>query len=217
MTTIQACGGTAQTLLRDGFVYKVRTKIERPGPYEMRIAVRNTGLGDHTSIAGQSLISRSVTTPTAVKIGSATEFVDVPDVNKKEFALSGILMEKDGATVPEGMRTGKEANTFEMSYRAPVDGDPAIRQFHAGETIAYKSRLFAADAVQPTAELQILSETTPVHSEPALLRGGELAGTFRIDPETAPGRYFLGITAEDAPGKKNGRATTQWIDFEVVK
>jgi hypothetical protein len=137
--------------------------------------------------------------------------------SKKPFALSGNLLAKDGAAVPAGIRTGTEGKAFEMSYRAPVDGDPAIRQFHAGETIAYKSRMFVADTVQPTAELQILSETTPVHSEPAVVRGEEIAGSYRIDPETAPGRYFLGITAIDAPGKKNGRAVTQWIDFEVVK
>jgi hypothetical protein len=65
--------------------------------------------------------------------------------------------------------------------------------------------------------LQVLSESTPVHSEPAAFRGPDIAGTFHIDPETPPGRYFLGITAEDEPGTKHGRATTQWIDFEVVK
>lgn len=79
------------------------------------------------------------------------------------------------------------------------------------------SGAFAANRVQPTAELQILNEDKPVHSEPVAFRRDEVSGTYRIDQETAPGRYFMGITAEDAPGKKNGRATTQWIDFEVVK
>ncbi len=117
----------------------------RIGPYEMRIAVRNTALGDQNSIAGQAPTSRETSAPQAVKIGSATEFVEVPDLKKKPFALSGILLQKDGAAVPDGIRTGAEGKTFEMSYRPPVEGDPAIRQFHAGENIAYKPRLFAAD------------------------------------------------------------------------
>jgi len=217
MTTIEACGATAQTLLREGFVYKVRSKIDHPGPYEMRIAVRNTVQGDQTSVGAKTLIARSGVTPAVVKIGSATEFVEVPDLRKNEFALSGIKLKTEGASIPKAIHTGTEGHTFEMAYRAPVAGDPAVRQFHAGETIAYESTLFVRDNVRPTAELQVLSESTPVHSEPAAFRGPDIAGTYHIDPETPPGRYFLGITPEDEPGTKHGRAATQWIDFEVVK
>ena len=148
MTTIEACGATAQTLLREGFVYKVRSKIDHPGPYEMRIAVRNTVQGDQTSVGAKTLIARSGVTPAVVKIGSATEFVEVPDLRKNEFALSGIKLKTEGASIPKAIHTGTEGHTFEMAYRAPVAGDPAVRQFHAGETIAYESTLFAWDNVR---------------------------------------------------------------------
>jgi hypothetical protein len=119
--------------------------------------------------------------------------------------------------IPEAIRTGTEGPAFEMAYRVPVARDPAVRQFHAGDTIAYESRLFAADQVQPNVMVQILGEGRPVHSEPIALQGAEIRGTYHMDPDTPPGRYLLGLTAEEQPGKKNARTSSQWIDFEVVK
>ena len=217
MTHLEVCGQTARTLLRDGFVYLVRSKIDRPGPYEMRVAVRNTEPGDSNSLGPKTLIVRASMTPPEVKVGSATGFVEVPDLRKKPFALSGVTMALNGAKIPDAIRTGTEGPAFDMAYRVPVLGDPAVRQFHAGDTITYESRLFAAADVEPAVTVQMVGEARPVHSEPIALEGAEIRGTYHIDPDTPPGRYLLGLTAAERPDKKNTRTSSQWIDFEVVK
>jgi len=217
MTHLEVCGQTAQTLLRDGFVYLTRSKINRPGPYEMRVAVRNTDPADKSSLGPKTLIQRTSMTPRVVKVGSATGFVEVPDLRKKPFALSGIALALNGTKMPDAIRTGTEGPAFEMAYRVPVAGDPAVRQFHAGDTITYESRLFAAADVEPVVSVQIVGEARPVHSEPIALEGAEIRGTYHIDADTPPGSYLLGLTAEEQPGKKSTRTSTQWIDFEVVK
>jgi hypothetical protein len=167
----------------------------------MRIAIRNTGADQRA----------------ADEVGSATEFVEVPDRRKNIFVLSGIQLKLDGAQIPDGIGTGTEGKTFEMSYRAPVMGDPAVRQFHAGDSMAYGTQLFAGRDVRWSATLQTVSEGKPVESEAIELRGQEISGVYHINSDAAPGHYFLGIKAEELHGKKVGRTTNQWIDFEVVR
>ena len=217
MTKIEVCGRTAQTILRDGFVYLIRSKIDRPGPYEMRAAVRSTAPGDKPSIGPKTLISRTGTTPPVVKVGSATEFVDVPDFKKNPFALSGIVLALSGAEIPAGIRTGTEGPVFEMSYRAPVAGDPAVREFHAGDTIAYESHLFAGKDVPPSAVVEVLTDGRLLLSESQAFQGTLLRGMYRIEADASPGRYLLSVTADEHPGKKSGRMARQWIDFQVVR
>jgi len=118
----------------------------------------------------------------------------VPDLKKKPFALAGIMLDQEGVTIPKGIRTGTDGQTFETSYRAPVAGDPAVRP---GETIAYGSTLFSSKDDLLTGEVQVLRDAMPVHSEPLVSNGPAIHGTYHIE--------------------KNGRAATQWIDFEVVK
>ncbi|HUI63341.1 MAG TPA: hypothetical protein VL126_00750 [Bacteroidota bacterium] len=77
--------------------------------------------------------------------------------------------------------------------------------------------MFAVADLAPAVTVQIVGEARPVHSEPITLEGAQIHRTYHIDPDTPPGRYLLGLTAEEQPGKKNTRTSTQWIDFEVVK
>jgi len=69
-----------------------------------------------------------------VHIGSASEFVNVPDP-RAGAALSGIALRLEGAPQPP-----------EESWRMPVAGDPAIRDFHAGDVISYQASVIRAPA-----------------------------------------------------------------------
>ena len=64
----------AQEALRDGIAYTLRIPIPRAGPYQVRFAVRDRASG---------------------KVGTAGEFVELPDVAHGVFALSGIVMRRD--------------------------------------------------------------------------------------------------------------------------
>ena len=62
--------------LQTGFVYNLRMPVKRPGPYELRIALRDVG---------------------ADRIGSASQFIDVPDLGKRQLTLSSLFMQGRGA------------------------------------------------------------------------------------------------------------------------
>ena len=58
--------------LSAGLVYQVQVPLKVPGPYQLRIALRD--------VAGD-------------RIGSASRFINVPDVKKRKLTLSGLLIE----------------------------------------------------------------------------------------------------------------------------
>ena len=90
--------------LADGFLLTLDMPAKKPGPYDVRVAVRDKASN---------------------KIGTAGEFVVVPELKKEHMALSGILLEtpapKGGAAQPA----------------ADLRGGTALRIFHPGDTLTY--------------------------------------------------------------------------------
>ena len=56
--------------LRDGLVYYVTVPIKKPGAYQLRISLRDSS---------------------TERIGSASQFVEVPDLKKNRLAVSGLV------------------------------------------------------------------------------------------------------------------------------
>jgi hypothetical protein len=65
--------------LREGILVDFDTYIKKPGAYQMRVAVRDL---------------------TTSRIGSASEFVSIPNLDNKQLALSGILMTQESGVSP---------------------------------------------------------------------------------------------------------------------
>lgn len=95
-----------------GFVYKVTHKLERPGAYQVRVAVRDATTG---------------------QVDSASQFVELPDWRQKRLAVSGVLLTADG-----GGNTASVLRQFgpktKMSY--------SIEVYNAGPETAILSRLY---------------------------------------------------------------------------
>lgn len=186
--------------LAHGLVYRIRVPIKRPGPYQLRIALRDVG-GD--------------------KIGSASHFIDVPDLKKKRLTLSGLVVEGSkrrselgadntvdagdpGATVAmRTFRQGTEATYFSEIYNAQRgrDGQPQVES---------STRLYR-DGVEV-----FKSEPRAVHPLQDPKRPPIAAGLLQFGPGMTPGSYLLELTVVDKLAKKNNRAT-QTIDFEVIR
>src|SRR2546430_7684778 len=69
--SIRAKGKTYDRIVNDGFTYNIIVPIKKPGAYQLRTALRDES---------------------SERIGSATQFIEVPDVKKNRLTLSGILM-----------------------------------------------------------------------------------------------------------------------------
>jgi len=209
LATIETCGSAAQKVLRDGFVFVAREKIT-PGLYVMHVVVRNVPPGEGAALAG---LQRRVnnTDPNAthppVHIGSASEFVNVTDL-RAGAALSGIALRLESAPQP----------LDNSSWRLPVAGDPAIRDFHPGDLISYQASVFHAPTRDwsRAAELEILFEGKRVGIEHIQADGDSFHGSYRIDPNAPAGQYLLGIAMAGKTGKGKGSVAEEWINFQVV-
>jgi hypothetical protein len=185
-----------QTALKNGFLYTLHLPVKKPGPYDVRVAVRDKA---------------------TAKIGTATQFVQVPELQPGRMALSSILLEpKTSGTAPgEG---------------APdLRGSIALRIFHPGDTLTYGYQILNpkldADQKQPKVVAQVrlyrdgkeffVGKPAPVDagSDVQRLSAG---GDIKIGPEMPPGEYMLETSVTDLLAGKNPSAVTQFVDFRVA-
>lgn len=186
-------GAKAVEAARRGGVVLTLDIAAKPGAYQIRSAARDVASG---------------------LAGSAFQFVEVPDVSKGRFAVSGILMSG----------TDSEAN------EAPDPrSTPAVRRFAAGERVAYAFAVYNASgqrkAGAPGLEVQVglVRDGVAVASAPGPVvptvpaEGAvPVAGALRLAPQLAPGTYTLLVLVRDPLREKDEQDAVQQIDFEVT-
>jgi VWFA-related protein len=153
---------------------------------------------------------------TSDRIGSATSFVEIPNVNEGGLVLSGVSL----------------SGALPVADKAPPDPqtDPAVRIFRPGETCFYRFTVFnslvGADkhsAVQVQSRI-FAGGRLLMDGKPELLSFGEsregslrqVVGPLKLDPLMAPGDYVLQVIVRDQlapPGQP--RTATQFTDFQV--
>jgi VWFA-related protein len=182
--------------IQSGFVYNMRVPVKRPGPYQLRIALRDA---------------------TSDRIGSASHFIDVPDVKKKGLTLSGLLIEGAQSSNPT------EGTLEDIDPNATV----AVRRFRQGTRAhyfcsVYNARRAATGHPQIESEVRLFREGVlvfrsgphPIHQTPGS-PDDAASGVLQLGTDTPPGSYVLELTVTDRLAKKQNRAT-QTIDFEVI-
>jgi VWFA-related protein len=188
-----------QQALERGFVYMVRVPVKRPGAYQLRIALRDAKGG---------------------KIGSASSFVEVPDVSNGRLTLSGLLI--------QGLPRSTGAANAAVQEIDPNE-TVAMRNFRQGTMASYvcyvyNARHGRAGQPQVESEIRLYRESVEVfRTEPRAVpfssaAPGELmaAGVLQLGSATPPGSYLLEIIVTDKLAKKGARAT-QTVDFEIVE
>ncbi|HEY0080068.1 MAG TPA: VWA domain-containing protein [Pyrinomonadaceae bacterium] len=223
--TIRARGETYTDVLKNGLVYNFDVPIKKPGAYQLRIAVRDTD---------------------SERIGSASQFIEVPDVNKKRLTLSGIVLtgiKGDSAADSKATQPGADARSS-ASAAASVDArlgegsevdpqmHPAVRQFRRGAVLDYFYYIYnakldrAGGRPQLQTQVRLFREGQPVYTgTPTPLDltrqpdARQLVGGSRIHlgGHLQPGEYLLQVIVADLLAGEKRRTATQWIDFEIVK
>jgi VWFA-related protein len=181
----------ADEALRDGLAYNLRIPVRRGGSYQVRFAVRDQQSG---------------------ALGSAGEFVQVPDIAAGEFALSGIVLRRDDGTV------------FGADDRLALTAAQALRAYPPGARLSYAYEIYnAAQTVQAT--MSIWRGTNQVFAAPpdtlTVPPGGgsrfASAGGVKLGEGLSPGSYLLQVvaTTPDPTRRNRNRVAVQRIDFEV--
>lgn len=189
-----------EKLLTAGLVYAAHLPIKKAGGYQLRVVMRDSG---------------------SERLGSAMQYIDVPDVKKNRLTLSGIVM---GATLPQA----SDGDSSVDMDRTQIEGLPAVRIFKSGAVISYAYKILNANLdadKKPLLNTQIrffrdgqmvyASRGAPVVSG-SVQDGKQLIVTGQMQlKQISAGDYTLQLVVEDGLRHDKYRIATQAIDFQV--
>ncbi|MFL6256908.1 MAG: VWA domain-containing protein [Pyrinomonadaceae bacterium] len=202
--------------LKNGLTYRLNVPVNRPGGYQLSVAVRDAA---------------------TERVGSVREFVSVPDLRKGPLSLSGVVLagadpSRDAtATAAEQLTDGEGVG----AEAADAGLSPAVRRLRHGVFLDYGYAIYNARLDKTTGQPRLTTQVR-LFREGRLVFAGEVTpldvsgqkdlkrlvagGRLQVGTELTPGDYVLQVVVTDelARGKKqDGQGTaTQWVDFEVV-
>jgi hypothetical protein len=182
---------TATAVKEPSVVYSHKLPL-KPGIYQVRVAVRDDKTGS---------------------VGSAAQWIDVPDLSSKKLTLSSLLLGGHISNSVQDKKAGGEEVLFSVDHRFARES--TLTFF----TIIYNAATTAAPKLDAQIEIQrgggqrvVVSPVLPVVVEPnaesARIPYGANVGLKTL----APGRYVLKVTVTDR--NANASATNQVI-FDV--
>ncbi|MGZ8846178.1 MAG: VWA domain-containing protein [Pyrinomonadaceae bacterium] len=207
--TLRLRGPAYDRALREGIVYGFDIPVKQPGAFQFRVALRDGG---------------------SSRIGTAGEFVEIPDLHSGRMSLSGIVV-RDAAYLPQD---GSDAAVRRSSPNAAPEASagPAVRRFRQGADLifayaVYNARLDEAMHLpQLSTQTRVFRDGRPIFTgvTTRLDSAGQsdlqrIASASRLQLGAAllPGDYVLQIIVTDSLAKEKQRTAAQWIDFEVIK
>jgi hypothetical protein len=202
---IRMRGLAYETVSREGFVYTVQFPIKKPGGYQLRIALRDTATSH---------------------IGSANQFIEVPNIKKVRLTLSGMVLQQMRSEDKKAA-TQEEKETELSSARQ----DTSLRKFKAGSVLAYNLSAYYSPTVRADAKPALKTQVKLFQNGKLIYTGKEgdynsegrvpgetiLGGAFQLGEKMEPGDYVLQLLVKDLTAKPKDQIRSQWLDFEVVK
>lgn len=214
--TVTANERVYQQIMSVGLLYNMVVPTKKSGAYQLRIAVRDSA---------------------SERTGSASQYVEVPDVKKGRLALSGIVIKSDDAKLaarPAASVPAPEATPADGPAPPTSDpqGSPAVRRFRRGSTVDYgfyiynskadradgKPRLQSQMRLYRDGKLVYEGKVLPFDAQPQNVQGDVGAGgKLYLGLALVPGEYALQMVVNDLLAKEKQRVAAQWIDFEIVE
>ncbi|MDQ3635623.1 MAG: VWA domain-containing protein [Acidobacteriota bacterium] len=201
-----------ESFTKNGFVYYFTFPVKKPGAYQMRVAIR-----DHES----------------EKVGSASQFVEVPKLKKDRLMLSGIVLENISFEQYQNLNQPEKAGQINSNTQNESDPliDTALREFKKGTVLNYGFEIYNAKAEKmqkPQLEMRIRlfyngkvifeSTDTPVNlSNQTNFDTISAAGALSLGTDMQLGDYILQIIVTDKIAKEKRHIATQFLQFEIVQ
>jgi hypothetical protein len=194
-------------VLRRGLVYRLILPVPKPGSYQFRVALRDGGTS---------------------RIGSAGQFVEVPDLKKDRLALSGLTV---SGYLDSNDPSAQQPGTVTRTEREAMSG-PSRRKFQTPANLYYGYVIYNAQRDKATRQPKLMMTMRLIRDGKIVFEGQPTSAdlTGQIDPlrvvagsglqlgtEMIPGEYILQVTVTDQLAKEKQATATQWIDFEIVK
>jgi VWFA-related protein len=214
--TIRVRGDTYKNVLRNGLVYFLNVPVKKAGAYQLRVAVRDDA---------------------SEQVGSASQFIEVPDLDKKRLTLSGVVVNgrevKATQSAPTVTPASAAGNTEGTQEELDPQAGAAVRRFRQGLLMNYGYVIYNAQLDKATRRPQLETQVR-LYREGRLVFTGKVqpfdttsqtdlarltaGGGLRLGSDLVPGEYVLQVVVTDLLAKdQKRRFATQWIDFEIVK
>jgi VWFA-related protein len=177
---------------KEGYRYTTRLPL-KPGVYQVRVGVRE---------------------PETERLGTASAWVEVPDLKRKKLNLSNLLL-TDAQNDDLGSQLGKENMALQGGTRQ------GIRVFRQNQMLGYYLRVYNPGKTEVMYQNEITSgekiiaqgDWKPVPAPTNNTKGIELGRMFPLTDIT-PGLYELRVRVREGTSKKMIERT---ISFEVIK
>ena len=210
--TIRLTDAMYQKILKYGFTYNTTVPVKKPGAYQLRTALRDEPTG---------------------RVGSASQFIQVPDIDKERLTTSGMLI--------RGMPLDSYLKNLTTTTAAGTDGvgddsDPmantSVRQFRTPSALVYALAIYNAKVDKNTGKPNLTIQARLFRNGEVVFTGNALpfdireqtdlkrlggGGAVQLGTTMKPGEYVLQIVVTDLLAKEKYRVATQWMDFEIVQ
>jgi VWFA-related protein len=212
--TLKLKGKTYERVLNEGFTYNITVPIKKAGAYQLRTALRDVA---------------------SERVGSAGQFIEVPDVKKHRLTLSGVLIK--GITPEAYQKAGRDIgsqgeNSDDTLDESDPNASPAVRQFKSGLIMVYGYAIYNAQLDKATGKPQVQTQWKLFRDGQEVFVAKELAfdpsnqpdlkrlmanGALQLGSKMEPGEYVLQLIVTDLLRNNKYRVASQWVDFEIVK
>jgi hypothetical protein len=199
-------------IMKSGFLSYFTFPIKTPGAYQFRVAVRDAQAGT---------------------IGSASQFIEIPDLKKNRLTLSGVVLEN--FTPDQWTRFASEArNQSNAKEGAIIDAtdpmnDTSHRRFGRNSVLRYGFEVYNAKLsssgkpalstrirVYRDGQLLLDGQKLPLETgEQPDMRRIQAGGALNLPREMVPGEYVLQIIVTDDAAREKGVVATQFVQFEL--
>lgn len=192
---------------RNGIIYDLPIPIIKPGAYQFRVALQDTSTG---------------------KIGAASQFIEIPNLNKKRLTLSNLVLKQ--FSLEEWRKISlKQSGGSDISSGSALL-NTVIRKFKRPTVFTYSFLIYNAKNSQQEPRLKL--NTRLFHNGKLLMEGEpsiinpvnqtdlkriETSGAITVGNDLSPGDYVLQVIVTDENAKGKYKIATQSIDFEIIE
>ena len=205
--TIRLGDAKYKRMLREGLVYVVTVPIKKPGAYQLRMSLRDTA---------------------SERIGSASQFIDAPDIKKNRLALSGIVVHAQTRTAADSPTTPSQNEGVESGS---AEASAAVRRFKRGMVMSYGFFIYNARLDKASQRPKLLSQMRLFRDGKVIFTGKEnpydpdqqtdlkrlaFSGGIQLGSDMTSGEYILQVIVTDLLADQKRRTITQWMDFQII-
>ncbi|MGB7923089.1 MAG: VWA domain-containing protein [Pyrinomonadaceae bacterium] len=196
-----------ERLMKYGLIYTLNVPVKKAGAYQLRVAVRDA---------------------TSERVGSASQFIEVPNLTKNRLALSGIVV---GGMTPSKTSKPVANEAVDPATLYDPQASPAVRRLSHGMILDYGYVIYNAQLDRATGRPNLLTQVRLFREGQQVFAGKELpfnpdkqsdlkrlvaSGRLQLGTQLPPGEYVLQVIVTDPLAKEKYRTTSQWIDFEIL-